>query len=193
MYFIVDIDRTLTDDYSLFRGVKENILPQLTLEEYHNENYRLEGLVGPGEVKKWLSNFEDGMRMFHSHDQIRPDAVEVINFVRNHGVKVIIITHRRPHFEQITIDFLKNNNISYDNIIFTKGLKSKEVENLIKKSSYIAIDDAPDVLDDYSKHNSCSKVIMMKTNFNNWYENPKCTKVGDWTEVKDILRQLINN
>ena len=192
MKFIVDIDRTLTDDYSIYRGIKKHLMPELTVEEYLKQDYRLTGLLGEGVAKSWFSTKELGVKMFHSHDMLREDAIDVLKRLKDMGVELHIVTHREPMYAEVTEELLAEHRDLFSSIVYTKGPKSDAVRTLIGESKYVAIDDAPDVIEDYSKCPNCVKAIKMKTGFNGCDLPEKASLVNCWSEVIEQFKEIVN-
>ena len=192
MKFIVDIDRTLTDDYSIYRGIKMHIMPELTVDEYLRQDYRLAGLLGEGVAKSWFNTKELGIKMFHSHDMLREDAIDVLKRLKDMGVELHIVTHRKPIFAEITEELLAEHRDLFASIVYTRGSKSDAVKTLIGESKYVAIDDAPDVIEDYSKCPNCIKAIKMKTGFNECELPEKASLVNCWSEVMEQFKGIVN-
>ena len=192
MKFIIDIDRTLTDDYSMYRGIKKHLMPELTVEEYLKQDFNYVGLVGEGEVKSWFNNKELGIKMFHSHDILREDSIDVLKRLKDMGVELHIVTHRKPMFAEVTEELLAEHRDLFASIVYTKGPKSEAVRALLGESKYVAIDDAPDVIEDYSKCPNCIRAIKMKTGFNECELPEKASLVNCWSEVIEQFKGIVN-
>ena len=192
MKFIIDIDRTLTDDYSMYRGIKKHLMPELTVEEYLKQDFNYVGLLGEGEVKSWFNNKELGIKMFHSHDMLREGSIDVLERLKDMGVELHIVTHRKPIFAEITEELLADYRDLFASVVYTRGSKAEAVRTLLGESKYIAIDDAPDVIEDYSKCPNCVKAIKMKTGFNECDLPEKASLVNCWSEVIEQFKEIIN-
>ena len=106
---------------------------------------------------------------------LKEGCKEAFDYLKNSGCKIIIITARssefNPNIENLTKEFLDNNHLGYNNLIFMakdKGLIAKQ------QKVELFIDDKEEVLDDISKYNiNCirftKKDSKYKT-FSNWYD-----------------------
>lgn len=106
---------------------------------------------------------------------LKEGCQEAFKYLKENGWKIIIITARSSEFdsriEKLTKEFLANNNLIYDKIIFNAIEKGT-----IASSEHLSIfiDDKEEVLDDVNKFNiTClrftQKASKYKT-FNNWYD-----------------------
>lgn len=105
--------------------------------------------------KTWILDL-DGTLVKHNgykldgHDTILPGARDFLSNIRDED-KVIILTSRMEEYRQLTLDFLRENAIRYDHIIFNAPYGERIVIN-DRKPSGIAMsvavntdrDEAPD-------------------------------------------------
>ena len=104
-------------------------------------------MVGEGEVKSWFNNKELGIKMFHSHDMLREGSIDVLERLKDMGVELHIVTHRKPIFAEVTEELLADYRDLFASVVYTRGSKAEAVRTLLGESKYVAIDDAPDVIE----------------------------------------------
>ena len=111
---------------------------------------------------------------------LKEGVKEALDYLKNNGHKIIFITARNdahtPNVKRLTKEFLDNNNIPYDKLVFddlNTGDKSKlALENKID----IFIDDKENVLDGIAKVSDieCLRFTKDKNSkyktFNNWHD-----------------------
>ena len=131
-------------------------------------------------------------------------ASENIKKLKEDGHKIYIITARwlastkkhriLRHVEKISnkmketvINWLNENNIIYDEIIFSKDDKSKHI---IKNNIDIMIEDAPDNVKELSE---LTKVICYDWVYNRGIENENIYRCSNWDEIYKVISELSNN
>lgn len=131
-------------------------------------------------------------------------ASENIKKLKEDGHKIYIITARwlastkkhriLRHVEKISnkmketvINWLNENNIIYDEIIFSKDDKSKHI---IKNNIDIMIEDAPDNVKELSE---LTKVICYDWVYNRGIENKNIYRCSNWDEIYKVISELSNN
>ncbi len=128
---------------------------------------------------------------------VRKFAPEVIEKLQQEGDKIYLITARNEeelpiqHYgkmKQLTKEWLKNQNIKYDKIIFTtdEGKLQKCFENNIE----VMIEDSPDNIQNISKQ---IKVIKFDCQYNRQITGPNVITVYSWYHIYDIINKLKNN
>ncbi len=181
----IDIDGVLTndDDYILDYTSKfsyENNLPGLTNGyeyEYRKLDWDEDTIVRYRENYFWNYVEKEPARRF---------ASEVIRKLRDDGHKIYIITGRYKSFEESEIGekmrskitmWLKNNNIYYDNLIFTQVPKIREIkENKLD----IMIEDSPLTI---PLINNIVHVLCFDTRYNRDLKCDKMTRVFSWYDI----------
>lgn len=131
-------------------------------------------------------------------------ASENIKKLKEDGHKIYIITARwlastkkhriLRHVEKISnkmketvINWLSENNVIYDEIIFSKDDKSKHI---IKNNIDIMIEDAPDNVKELSE---LTKVICYDWVYNRGIENENIYRCSNWDEIYKVISELSNN
>lgn len=88
--------------------------------------------------KTWIFDI-DGTIVKHNgykidgHDTLLPEAKEYIDSIPPED-KIIILTSRVEEYRQMTLDFLKDNNIRYDEILFNMPMGERILVNDRKPS-----------------------------------------------------------
>ena len=88
--------------------------------------------------KTWILDL-DGTLVKHNgykidgHDTLLPGAKEYISDIPEEDL-IIILTSRTDEYKQITLDFLQDNNIRYDEIIFNAPMGERIIINDRKPS-----------------------------------------------------------
>ena len=88
--------------------------------------------------KTWILDL-DGTLVKHNgykidgHDTLLPSAKDYINNIPEDDL-IIILTSRTDEYKQITLDFLQDNNIRYDEIIFNAPMGERIIINDRKPS-----------------------------------------------------------
>lgn len=123
-----------------------------------------------------------------SQAEVKENAQEVIEEIRNEGNEIFIITARsQPRFKDpynLTKDFLDKNNIVYDEIIVNCEDKYKYCkENDIE----IMMDDEPQNINTISK---IIPVIAFKGLQNEECDGENIIKVDTWNEVYEEYKKL---
>ena len=131
-------------------------------------------------------------------------ASENIKKLKEDGHKIYIITARwlastkkhriLRHVEKISnkmketvINWLSENNVIYDEIIFSKDDKSKYIK---KNNIDIMIEDAPDNVKELSE---LTKVICYDWVYNRGIENENIYRCSNWDEIYKVISELSNN
>ena len=165
----IDIDDTMTDTTKLANAILHNEYPNLNIKDYH-------------ELKKedFIKFCELHLPEIQKYMVLKDGVVETLKFWKKKGYKIYIITARGSKgmnfLIPITLKFLKNNNIPYDEIIFKQERKGNACKN---KNIDIFIDDKEKVLDEVKKKNPNIRTIR----FLNKKEVSKHESVRSWFEI----------
>lgn len=161
MIFGIDIDDTMTDTsseiikYARLYGTKEIL---------HNLKDIVKGIFKNTLIKDFSYKYIGEIAQTVS---LKPGTIEALRKLKANGHTIIIITLRSnelfPNAEEITLKYLKDNDIPYDKIIFGATDKLKEcLENNVD----LMIDDNIQIVQ-FLKANGINAVLMNSpTNYN---------------------------
>ena len=182
----IDIDGVLTndDDYILDYTSKycyENNLKgfnNANLYEYSKLNWN-EAIINDYREKYFIN--------YIKNEPARKFASEIIKKLKEDGNKVFIITARyktaengkvgNDNVRECTINWLKENKIEYDKIIFTKPPK---VRDILENKIDIMIEDSPTTIGELVK---VVKVLYYDTRYNRNIEYENITRVYSWYDI----------
>lgn len=193
MNIAIDIDDTISETF-------ETLLPyaqKYTIEELKRQpNIEMKGTYKTHfymvEMCKWSE--EEAIKFWLEHyAQILIDvhckkyAPEVIKKIKDGGNKIYLVTARwkmpKEDTKQITIDWLKENNIEYDELIVDVQDKLKVLK---EKNIDIFIDDSYENCKNVAE-NSDIKVYMMNSKVNEKLEHEKIQRVYSWPEIDSLI------
>ncbi len=116
---------------------------------------------------------------------LKDDVCMYVCMLRKEGYKIVFITNRGikedDHTDLIIPDYLKKNDIPFDEII----TKSNDKFKFLSDCDYFVDDDIKNCEDAVA--NTKTKVIMMSTPKTKDYKNEKVHKVDSWKEVYDYI------
>ena len=123
---------------------------------------------------------------------IKKFASEVINKLKQEGHKIYLITARwdipNDNIQEITKQWLIENNVEYDELIINVSDKLKLVK---EKNIDIFIDDSFNNCKNIAV-NSNAKVYMMTSRVNGSFEDENIKRVYSWPEVYDLINREEN-
>jgi len=171
----IDIDNTITDTSVLINELlmeRKDIKLDADFDNY-NENQ--------------LSNYEnlirDNIDFVMENCPLRNNVKEVIDYLKNKGHEIYIITardnHYSPNIYKITLDYLNKHGIIYDEFLF--GYHNKK-DICIEKKIDIMLDDNIEVIT--SLKNTKVNGILYSSGYNDDYEG---LKVNSWLEFKKYV------
>jgi len=179
----IDIDDTLVETT---KNLERDILNYEGGEEVieHIEEV-MSGKIPTENIKKFMNTYLttrlEGL-------EIKTNAVEVINKLKSDGHKIIFITSRGEESgkgaTEITLKYLENNKVPYDNIIFSATDKAKAcIENNID----IMIDDSIKHCEDVEK--TGIKAILF-TSMINKDKNASLQRANNWKELEEKINEF---
>lgn len=118
---------------------------------------------------------------------IKKFASEVINKLKQEGHKIYLITARwdmpNDNIQKITKQWLKGNNVEYDELIINASDKLQLVK---EKNIDIFIDDSFNNCKNIAE-NSNAKVYMMTSRVNGSFNHEKIKRVYSWPHVYSLI------
>ena len=185
----IDIDDTISETFEILLAYSQ----KYTIEDLKREstiningdftnNLYIEDANGWNDIEGenfWNRYYGEILKSVN----IKKFAAEVINGLKNDGHKIFLITARwdmpNDDINEITKNWLKQNNIKYDRLITNASDKLKIVKD---NNIDLFIDDSfsncKNVVD-----NSSTKVYMMTSRVNGSFEYEKIKRVFSWPEI----------
>ncbi len=189
----IDIDGVLTNDDDYILDFTSKYCYENNLNGFDNANlYEYRKLNWD---KKTINSYrEEYFLNYVKNEPTRKFASEVIQKLRADGNKIFIISARHKTAEngtingesvkECTLDWLLQNNIEYDKIIFTKPPKIKEIlENKID----VMIEDSPTTIDELVK---VVKVLYYDTRYNRDINHDNITRVYSWYDIYMKIKSI---
>ncbi|MDD6879129.1 MAG: hypothetical protein PUD59_02735 [bacterium] len=178
----IDIDDTITNTNDLIKELM--IRNNLKEEKLDFDSY------DDGKLNKYDKLIRQNICDVLSNCKLRDNSKEVIDYFKNIGCKIILITARSNHYSDnvydITVNYLKNNNIYYDELLF--GYSDK-VDICVEKGIDIMLDDNYTLI---SKLNNTNvKGVLFETSYNKIY-NYNGDSVDSWLEFKKFVDNFKN-
>lgn len=179
----IDLDDTITKtDEILFKYAKIYNEEEKILFNINREEWNLTKAFGWNEenIKGFFSKY---LKSIYEKAEIKENAKEKINALKNDGNKIIIITARDTkslkEVHEVCKDWLINNKINVDKIVVDGENKAQKcLENKID----IFIDD--NICNCENVYNNLKiPVLLMNSRYNKDYQNPKIKRVYNWNEI----------
>lgn len=183
----IDIDGVLTDiskfylDYGAKFAFENNIEPIIA----DPNEYEIEEILDleKGAHKEFWEKYDE---FYTKKIYTREFAAEVIDKLKSNGNEIHIITARNPKEEQSetwTSDWLDDNNIHYDNLVFT----DKKVEYCREKNIDLVIEDNVNNVLALSK---IIPVICLDNRYNKECEGKNITRCYSWYDIYSKILKM---
>lgn len=179
----IDLDDTITKtDEILFKYAKIYNKEEKILFNINREEWNLTKAFGWNEenIKGFFSKY---LKSIYEKAEIKENAKERINKLKDDGNEIIIITARDTkslkEVHEVCKDWLINNKINVDKIVVDGEDKAQKcLENKID----IFIDD--NICNCENVYNNLKiPVLLMNSRYNKDYQNPKIKRVYNWNEI----------
>lgn len=179
----IDLDDTITKtDEILFKYAKIYNEEEKILFNINREEWNLTKAFGWNEenIKEFFSKY---LKSIYEKAEIKENAKERINKLKDDGNEIIIITARDTkslkEVHEVCKDWLINNKINVDKIVVDGENKAQKcLENKID----IFIDD--NICNCENVYNNLKiPVLLMNSRYNKDYQNPKIKRVYNWNEI----------
>lgn len=179
----IDLDDTITKtDEILFKYAKIYNEEEKILFNINREEWNLTKAFGWNEenIKEFFSKY---LKSIYEKAEIKENAKERINKLKDDGNEIIIITARDTkslkEVHEVCKDWLINNKINVDKIVVDGEDKAQKcLENKID----IFIDD--NICNCENVYNNLKiPVLLMNSRYNKDYQNPKIKRVYNWNEI----------
>ena len=190
----IDIDGVLTDlekaiiDFGTKMSVEEKWPIKIDVSKY----WEVEALEWTQEQadkfwNKYLVEYvvESKPRMF---------SEEIIEMLKKEENNIYIITARNEYgmppeyygkMQELTREWLKNQDIKYDKLIFTRD--SEKLHQCIENNVEIMIEDSPNNIEDISKK---IKVIKFDCQYNRQVNGENIITAYSWYHIYDIIKKF---
>lgn len=188
----IDIDGVLTDferqvtDFATKMSVEEKWPIDVNVDEYL-------AIDAFNWTKEQTNRFWDRYKIkYLTESPVRTFAPEIIEKLKKEGNKIYLITARHDDempkeyygkMQPITKEWLKKQNIKYDEIIFEKEKLQPCVENSID----VIIEDSPSNIQNLS---SKIKVIKFDCQYNKHVNNENIITAYSWYHIYQIIKEL---
>lgn len=179
----IDLDDTITKtDEILFKYAKIYNEEEKILFNINREEWNLTKAFGWNEenIKEFFSKY---LKSIYEEAEIKENAKERINKLKDDGNEIIIITARDTkslkEVHEVCKDWLINNKINVDKIVVDGENKAQKcLENKID----IFIDD--NICNCENVYNNLKiPVLLMNSRYNKDYQTPKIKRVYNWNEI----------
>ena len=174
----IDIDGVLTNlsEFQLKKGLQ-------FFKKIHNyHGYEIKDIFNCNRIKQtefWLKNID------YFNMPPRNGASELTYYLHSKEYEVFIISARSELLKPYTQKWLKNNNIYYDTIIFSKDKLKTIKDNNVN----IIIEDSPKNILSLSKE---IPVIFIQAPYNKTINIPNTYQIASFNEIYDIIDNLNN-
>lgn len=190
----IDIDGVLTNveqfsmDYFSKYCVENNIKYQIGDSNYYIA--KTFGVPLSVENKFW----EEYLEFYAIHEKARPFAAEVIKKLKEEGHEIYIITARwlsnredsvGENMRNLVKKWLKENEIEYDQLVFSKAAKEKKCQEILDYQIDVMIEDSPRNIKDLSK---IVPVICYDTNYNKDCIGDNITRCYTWYDIYNKIQ-----
>lgn len=183
---LVDLERFVIDYGAKF--CKENNLP-INIELGSYDESKMLNLTEEQTIEFWNKY----IIYYASKYQAREFASEIVNKLKEEGHEIYIITARNDYgvpreyqgkMKEIVSEWLKDNNIGYDKIIYTEGSKLPYcVGNYIE----VMIEDSPRNIEELSTK---IPVLCFDCKYNEKLERDNVTRVYSWYDVYSKIKEM---
>jgi len=139
-------------------------------------------------------NWDDIIKIWEDPDFILkqplvPWARWGINRLRDLGYAIYIVTARKSHLKEATLQWLKKHKIYFDEIV--TGKQEEKWSYIERKGLDIFVEDkAQNALEAIR---FCERVYLIDAPYNKQLDEPKAIRVKGWREIVEQERRFINN
>lgn len=178
----IDIDGTITDPYYWLHHAND----------YFNLNVSKEDITQYDIAKtlnitreEYLKFYEEMKFKIHSEEKIREDVKPILDMLYIFH-NLYFVTARDKSLELLTTQYLKTNNIPYDDVFVLGNCNKTPIAQ--KLNCDIFIEDSYD--NALSLSASGFRVILLDTNYNRFPLTANITRVFNWHQILEILYNL---
>ncbi len=185
----IDVDGVLNNYNAYQKKEGKKYFKKKIINPYGYDLQEMFGITKEEDHQFWKEHILNYATKFKA----RPYASKVIKKLRQNGHKIIIITARssssipKEDMHNILINWLKENQIEYDELIMTNTNKAKIC---LDKHIDIMIEDSPDKIIPISKN---TKTICFYADYNKFLNVKNMIRVKSWKEVEKAIKKERNN
>lgn len=130
------------------------------------------------------------------NEKARPFAAEIINKLKEDGHEIYIITARwltnknddmGNKMREIVKNWLCENKISYDKLIFSKAEKERKYKEIIENNIDIMIEDSPNNINEISNF---IPVICYNTSYNGECKGKNVIRAYSWYDIYSKIMKI---
>ena len=192
----IDIDGVLTNieqyiiDYFTKYCVENNI--EYIMEKSNYDFYKSFNVSKEVENEFWKTYLQE----YAIKEKARPFASEIIKKLKEEGNEIYIITARwltnrddeaGENMRQIVRNWLDENKIIYDKLIFSKAAKEKKSQEIIENKIDLMIEDNPNNINELSK---LVPIICYNTEYNKECNGNKIIRCYSWYDIYNKINKL---
>ncbi len=192
----IDIDGVLTDieqfviDYISKYCVENKI--KYNIGDYDYNYSKTFNITDEQEENFWNEYLE----YYAVNEKARPFAAEVINKLREDGHEIYIITARwltnrdddiGNRMKEIVKNWLHENKILYDKLIFSKELKERKSQEIIEHKIDLMIEDSPNNINELA---NIIPVICYNAEYNKNCIDNKIIRCYSWYDIYSKINNL---
>lgn len=187
--FAVDIDETLASAF-----IDGKILETYTQKTGKNINISEVTDYYFSTTPGLLSIYEQYLDEFHDKLPLFENAKNVLQNLKNRGVKLIIITSREKKYQDGTRKFISENfgENFFEKILFTSDYTEDNKATLVKAENCdIVIDDALHHIDRYVAETDL-QILKFSASWNvKRYDSNRVFEVNNWLEVENFFAKIL--
>lgn len=181
--FGIDIDGVLTDE-----GPDENSIWQQKLNEFLDRKISLK--ENTYDLRKAFAITDQELTAFLKqkiedvYESVKPvaKAKQLLSQLSQQGHKLILITARDPKHRSLTENWLKENEIPFDELHHTK----EKAPIAVQKNIALFIDDKKENALEVAEQN-IPVILVSKYHNNNFQGHQQITKVKNWDEIEENI------
>lgn len=195
----IDIDGVLTDveqftiDYLTKFCVENKIEYHIDFEKSDYDAFKTLNITEEQEDNFW----KEYIAFYATKEQARPFASEVIKKLKQEGHEIYIITARwlsnredklGEHMRNLVKNWLKEQDIFYDKLIFSKAKKEKKKEEVKEYKIDVMIEDNPNNIKELAR---LIPIICYDTSYNRKCESKNIIRCYSWYDVYKKINEYI--
>lgn len=193
----IDIDGVLTN-------IEQFIIDYLTRYcvlhhiEYSIGEANYEEDIAFGISKEIKDHFwEDYLEYYAIHEPARAFSSEVIQKLHEEGNEIYIITARSlssrndsigKHMRNLVKEWLKRNNIFYDQLIFSKASDENKLDEILEYKIDIMIEDNPSNIENLSKY---IPIICYDADYNRHCNGLNIIRSYSWYDIYKKIHEMV--